>query len=136
MSAAPASNDGSWRVGHVGDHAIYYEERAGDAWRRLELECEPTDSGYTIYVGTTAQWEDEPAWVQGRRVEIIRRIKSVLKVPRYEYVGDDILHDDDWATLIEEAGGLSDEECVLDGCKERALKNRMVCVQHIWHDEW
>jgi hypothetical protein len=132
----PEPNDGSWRVGHVGDHAIYYEERAGDGWRRLELECEPADCGYTIYVGTRAQWESEPGWVQGRRVEILTRIRAVLPIPGYEYVGDNILHDDDWATLIREAGGLSDDECGCPGCKERALKNRMVCVRHLWYDDW
>ena len=131
MSDAPASNDGSWRVGHVGDHAVYYEERAGDAWRRLELESEPADSGHVIYVGTKAQWESEPGWVQGRRVEILRRIRSVLPVPRYEYVGDDILHDDDWAALIREAGGLADYECGWAGCKSRALKNRAFCPRHV-----
>lgn len=129
--------DGSWRVGHVGRSAVYYEERHGDGWRRIELEGEPTSgSRYVIYFGTRAQWESEPEWARGRRAEIIGRLKSVLRIPRYEYVGEGILDDEDAALLIREAGGLSDEECGWFGCKQRALKNRMVCVRHIWRDAW
>ena len=106
MSDVPGSNDGSWQVGHVGDHAVYYEERHESGWRRIELEGEwLTDGRYAIYFGTRAQWYSEPPWVHGRRVEIIKRIRSVLRWPGYEHVGDGILdeEEDDDAQVIREA---------------------------------
>ena len=79
-----------WRVGHRGRDAIYYEELINREWERIEIDGEMLcgEAHHIIYFASEAKWEAEyPTWAQGRREEIIQRIKSELAPPGYEYEG-------------------------------------------------
>lgn len=85
-SAGGGSRD--WRVGHRGRDQMFYEERDGFSWRRIEIDGEMLmgEAHHVIYFATPAQWLAKyPAWAQARRDEIIARIKSEFRPPAYEY---------------------------------------------------
>ena len=42
---------------------------------------------HVIYFANPAEWRIYPEWAQGRREEIIGRIKSEFREPDYEYHG-------------------------------------------------
>lgn len=79
-----------WHVGHRGRDQMYYEERRGETWQRIEIDGEMLmgPAHHVIYFATAAQWWNYPAWAHGRRDEIIARITSEFRPPDYEYHGD------------------------------------------------
>ena len=79
-----------WRVGHQGRDQMYYEERIGGTWQRLEIQGEMLMgvAHHVIYFASPAAWDRYPEWARGRREEIIARIKSEFRPPEYEYQGD------------------------------------------------
>jgi hypothetical protein len=79
-----------WRVGHQGRDQMYYEERIGSTWQRLEIQGEMLMgvAHHVIYFASPAAWDRYPEWARGRREEIIARIKSEFRPPEYEYQGD------------------------------------------------
>ena len=79
-----------WRVGHQGRDQMYYEERIGGSWQRIEVQGEMLMgvAHHVIYFASPAAWERYPEWARGRREEIIERIKSEFRPPDYEYQGD------------------------------------------------
>jgi hypothetical protein len=76
-----------WRVGHQGRDQMYYEERIAGAWQRLEVDGEMLTgrAHHVIYFKSPSEWQRYPAWAQGRRDEIIARIKQEFREPDYEY---------------------------------------------------
>ena len=68
---------------------MYYEERVGARWERLEISGEMlmAEAHHVIYFDSAAAWEKHPAWARHRRDEIIARIKSRFRPPDYEYHG-------------------------------------------------
>ncbi|MES2477299.1 MAG: hypothetical protein V4640_16050 [Verrucomicrobiota bacterium] len=88
---ADSSNDAvKWRVGHRGRDSMYYEELHGGIWERIDIDGEMLmgRAHHVIYFATAPAWNAYPAWAQGRRDEIISRIKSQFREPDYEYLGD------------------------------------------------
>lgn len=79
-----------WRVGHRGRDQMFYEEWRGGRWERIEISGEMLmgPAHHVIYFATPGQWSRYPEWAQGRRDEIIARIKSEFRPPEYEYDGD------------------------------------------------
>lgn len=79
----------SWRVGHVGRDAMFYEELVDGDWKRLPIDGEMLTgrAHHVIYFASEEDWEAGPAWARGRRAEIIARIKSEFRPPEYEYEG-------------------------------------------------
>lgn len=95
-SAPPPGSGGDargWRVGHRGRDALYYEERHGLGWRRIEIDGEMLmgRAHHVIYFASPHRWRHYPAWARDRRDEIIARVQSALRPPDYEYgeVGGD-----------------------------------------------
>jgi hypothetical protein len=91
MSAAQSSNGNTWRPGHRGRDAMYYEERRNGIWERIEIDGEMLMSGephHTIFFRAAEDWLRYPDWAKDRRDEIIARIKSEFREPAYEYMGD------------------------------------------------
>lgn len=88
-SASPDDARG-WRVGHRGRDQMFYEERHGWTWDRIEISGEMLmgPAHHVIYFATPSQWLQYPAWARDRRDEIIARIKSEFRPPDYEYHGD------------------------------------------------
>ncbi len=76
-----------WRVGHQGRDMMYYEERHGGTWLRLEIQGEMLmgRAHHVIYFDPPARWQYHPEWARDRREEIIARIKSEFREPDYEY---------------------------------------------------
>lgn len=81
--------EGEWRVGHIGRDCMYYEEYREGRWERLEISGEMLMgiAHHVIYFASREQWKAYPEWAQGRRNEIIARIKSRFAPPDYEYYG-------------------------------------------------
>jgi hypothetical protein len=81
--------DRDWRVGHTGRDQMYYEELHDGRWERIEIQGEMLTgrAHHVIYFATPAQWASYPAWAQGRRDEIIARIRSEFLEPDYEHWG-------------------------------------------------
>lgn len=81
----------TWRVGHTGRDMMYYEERDGLSWRRLDIDGEMLlgRAHHVIYFRSATDWTRYPAWAHGRRDEIIARIKQEFREPDYEYSGDE-----------------------------------------------
>jgi hypothetical protein len=115
-------------------HSIYYEERHDGGWRRLEIDGEMLIGRphFVIYFGSIAEWNSRPPWARERRAEVITRIKSVFSIPDYEYDGEAILDARDRELLIAESGGLSPDRCIHVDCQEFALKDRVICVTHMY----
>lgn len=87
-SAAAARNGNEeWRVGHRGRDGMYYEERHGGAWQRIDLDGEMLTgrAHHVIYFADAASWSGYPEWARHRRAEIVARIKSRFREPDYEY---------------------------------------------------
>lgn len=79
-----------WRVGHRGRDSMYYEELINGVWARLNLDGEMLlgEAHHVIYFADEERWAAiYPAWAQGRRAEIIERIKSEFTEPDYLYDG-------------------------------------------------
>lgn len=78
-----------WRVRHDGRDGIYYEEIDDHgAWRRLSIRSEIIPEGvshHCIYFPSPSKWSEFPEWAQGRRSEIISRMKEVYSEPKYNY---------------------------------------------------
>lgn len=74
---------GGWRVGHEGRDSMFYEEKHGGSWRRIPIPGEMLmgRAHHVIYFASIRL----PDWAEGRREEIIVRIKSALPEPDYEY---------------------------------------------------
>ena len=72
-----------WRVGHAGRDAMYYEEFRDGAWQRIDIDGEMLmgKAHSAIYFDSI----ELPDWAAERRDEIIGRIKSEFRQPRYEY---------------------------------------------------
>lgn len=83
-------NGKAWRVSHRGRDRIAYEERIGWRWRGIVIDGELLigPAHHVIYCPSPQEWSKYPTWAQGRREEIIARIKSRLRAPDYEYQGD------------------------------------------------
>ena len=66
---------------------MYYEEFIDGSWQRLDLDAEMLcgRAHHLIYFASPEQWQRYPDWAQGRREEIIARIKSRLGHTNYEY---------------------------------------------------
>jgi hypothetical protein len=116
---------------------MYYEEFHASKWRRLDIsgELEMGRAHHVIFLGTREEWSRRPEWARDRRDEIIRRIKSVFRIPDYEYRGEAVLTEEDKPYLIAISGGLSDQPCAWAGCTERALNGMRICVSHRYKDE-
>jgi hypothetical protein len=128
-----------WREGHHGRDAMYYEELRDGKWERLKLGGEMLmgRAHHVIYFGNREDRKHHPDWAQGRRDEIIDRVKTAFRIPDYEYDGEGVLADSDRPFLVEAAGGLSDDTCQWENCSERALNGKAFCVfhafpSHIW----
>ena len=80
----------TWRVGHRGRDMMYYEEKIGGNWERLDISGEMLmgRAHHVIYFADAEHWQTYPEWVRHRRMEIIARIKSDFRAPDYEYQGD------------------------------------------------
>ena len=76
-----------WRVGHIGRDQMYYDEFIHGDWRRIILDGEMLmgRAHHAIFFETEAEWASYPSWAQGRRDEIIARIKSEFSEPDYVY---------------------------------------------------
>lgn len=76
-----------WRVGHRGRDQMFYEEWHDGRWERMEIDGEMLTgrAHHVIYFTAPGHWGKFPAWAQGRRDEIIARIKSEFREPDYEY---------------------------------------------------
>jgi hypothetical protein len=79
-----------WRVGHTGRDMMFYEEKLGGRWERLEISGEMLTGAahHVIYFRGAEGWEAYPDWARGRREEIIARIKNRFHAPEYEYQED------------------------------------------------
>lgn len=77
----------TWRVGHFGRDMMYYEEKAGGAWRRIDIDGEMLTgrAHHVIYFASAEAWQAYPEWARGRRDEIVARIKSEFREPDYAY---------------------------------------------------
>jgi hypothetical protein len=74
-----------WRLRCISAGSWIYEEKKGDAWSGFLME-EQTDyrePPHHMRVMSAARWSEYPEWMQGRRDEILGRIRSELKEPRY-----------------------------------------------------
>ncbi|MEO8497527.1 MAG: hypothetical protein ABI614_20860 [Planctomycetota bacterium] len=74
----------------MGKERLYYEEFKGGQWLRINLFSEMTGNGWrnpqdVIEFPTQNEWASLPEWAHGRREEIVARIKSELREPRYDY---------------------------------------------------
>lgn len=78
-----------WRVGHRGRDQMYYEERHGLTWERIEIDGEMLmgEAHHVIYFASPERWRSYPPWARDRRDEIIARITSEFRPPDYEYHG-------------------------------------------------
>lgn len=79
----PANSAQGWRVGHEGRDMMFYEEKHGGRWRRIPIPGEMLmgRAHHVIYFASIRF----PDWAEGRREEIIARIKSAFLEPDYEY---------------------------------------------------
>jgi hypothetical protein len=77
----------TWRVGHHGRDAMYYEEMIGGSWQRIDIDGEMLmgRAHHVIYFASAEQWQRYPEWARHRRNDIIARIKSEFREPDYEY---------------------------------------------------
>ncbi len=68
---------------------MFYDELIDGAWERIvidgEMQCGLGDPKHLIWFPTEDQWAKLPLWTRGRREEILERIHSEMKPPRYEY---------------------------------------------------
>ena len=76
-----------WRVGHRGRDQMFYEEKIGGVWQRLEIDGEMLTgrAHHVIYFASAEVWRGYPEWARERRDEIVARVKSVFREPDYEY---------------------------------------------------
>ena len=82
--------DRGWRVGHRGRDSMYYEELINGVWARLNIDGEMLlgEAHHVIYFADEERWATiYPVWAQGRRLEIITRIKREFPPPDYLYDG-------------------------------------------------
>lgn len=86
---AAESASAPWRVGHQGRDMMYYEEHINGRWERLALSGEMLmgPAHHVIYFASEADWQRHPAWAQGRRDQIIARIRAAFPPPDYEHQG-------------------------------------------------
>jgi len=66
---------------------MFYEELVAGEWQRLVVDGEMLTgrAHHVIYFKSPADWPHYAAWAQGRRDEIIARIKQEFREPDYEY---------------------------------------------------
>jgi hypothetical protein len=77
-----------WYAGRRGRDLLYYQEVADGVLRELDVGGEMLcgKPSHIVYVPSEHGWnEKQPQWAYGRRTEIIRRMKSLLKEPDYRY---------------------------------------------------
>src|SRR5689334_14241549 len=78
VPGTPEAEEPTWRVRHDGRDGMCYEERHLGAWRTLRLnsEMQTGQAHHLVRFGRIAEWAQAPEWAQGRRDEIVRRIKE------------------------------------------------------------
>lgn len=69
---------------------IEYQELNEGKLRRLTIYVETmVKAPDVVYLPTETEWEQHmPSWAQGRREEIVERVKRALGTKRYEYVSE------------------------------------------------
>ena len=84
---SPQDESEGWHVGHRGRDMMFYEERHGGVWQRLDIDGEMLTGSahHVIYFASEETWQSYPEWARHRRDEIIARIKSRFHAPDYEY---------------------------------------------------
>jgi len=77
---------GFWAA-RVGRDAIEYQELRNGRVERLTIEREMMiGAPHVVYVPTEKEWQQTmPAWAEGRRIEIIDKVKRRLGTKDYEY---------------------------------------------------
>lgn len=76
---------GCW-VTREGRDAIEYQEMVAGKVEQIIIDGEMMAVGpHVVYVSTEEEWKKMPHWAQGRRDEIIGRVKDFLGSARYEY---------------------------------------------------
>jgi len=75
-------------VTREGRDAIEYQELCNGKVRRLTIAGEMImKRPHVIYVPTEAEWQEwMPSWAQGRREEIVEKVKRALGNKKYEFV--------------------------------------------------
>jgi len=75
-------------VTREGRDDIEYQELRDGKIHRLTIAGEMVSKGpHVVYVPTEAEWQQwMPAWAQGRREEIVEKIRRALGNKKYEYV--------------------------------------------------
>jgi hypothetical protein len=91
LPATPQDESQGWRVGHTGRDMMFYEEKHGWKWLRLDIDGEMLlgPAHHVIYFRGADGWKAYPEWARHRREEIIARIKSRFHTPEYEYQVDE-----------------------------------------------
>lgn len=74
-------------------------------------------------------------WMVEKGAEMDRRANKAFKIPDPDnWLSHDIRPAlADW--LIDQHGGLSNQQCAFSGCEKTALRNMAVCVEH-GHSEY
>ncbi|MGH9967572.1 MAG: hypothetical protein ACREBG_07025 [Pyrinomonadaceae bacterium] len=80
------SRRGYW-ARRAGRDSIRYEEKRGRSVEHVIIDGEMMAVGpHVIYVPTDEEWKKSaPEWAQGRRDEILERVKGILGSRSYEY---------------------------------------------------
>jgi hypothetical protein len=75
-----------WRVRCETAGRWIYEEKVDGKWVGLSLEVvgDYRESPVVIDIRDASRWAAVPSWARGRRVEIVARIASELRSPRYK----------------------------------------------------
>ena len=78
---------GFW-VTREGRDSIEYQELCDGSVRRLTIGGELRVKGpRVVYIPTEAEWQQwQPAWAQGRREEIVEKVRRALGTKNYEFV--------------------------------------------------
>jgi hypothetical protein len=80
-----------WRVRLATPGRWAYEERREGVWEGIPFEeiAEVNENRYVVFAPSVETWRTFPAWVQGRRMEILGRVRSELTIRRYVIEGID-----------------------------------------------
>jgi hypothetical protein len=81
-----------WRVRLVTPGRWAYEERRKGRWEGIPFEevADINQAPFVVFAPSVGTWRTFPPWVQGRRMEILGRVRSELTIHKYVIEGLDV----------------------------------------------
>ena len=77
-----------WKTGMSGRDKVFYSEIIDGQWKTIEISSTQVTGETAMLVidfPDETAWQEMPDWIQGKRDEVLTKMKTVMKPPTFEF---------------------------------------------------